>query len=248
MKLVFIYSSLGDHVATVSVFKGDDIAIERIRDSKASRAFLEECRQSDFEEHGVIAAYYPRSGLTTLLNFNLGAFKMDILSKIQTASSEAKLNEEGTEVLIAPSMDVMPSDGAVQYKEVVNASDLVDLSSSTVLLFKNDGRGEALLKMFVENAHIFGAVPVVLRGLPRAEYTVQFDAICHALRSVSYVAFIDDLVQRKRIVEGAKPKSVYEGEKRQRTTSRGTVRPFTAFDVARINPDAGVEDDIASDE
>lgn len=153
-------------------------------------------RLRNYKREPVIAQY--SHGTTTQLN---GAI-MNLEKHFQAESAlNAKPPKEAdSRVFIAPSSDVLPDDGVFDYVEVSSVKGLVsEFQPNVVLMFKPENL--RLVDMMMKYADIVGLTPVVMQGLPRSNYSAEWDDATFAAAKVAYQEAFDEAIATEKTRE-----------------------------------------------
>lgn len=144
--------------------------------------------------------------------------------------------------LVAPNLREIPEDSLLQYNSIEEVKDLLaPQDHGVVLTFSDDTT--ALLDMWVNYIDQFDGEPVVVTGVPGADYSPEFEKVAYKLQRVAYHTLISDLVEEARretsMTEEEKETSIYAREKAQFTRKSGKVKEFAAFDAPNLTLEAG---------
>lgn len=179
---------------------------------------------------GLVFVQY-RDGTVTTTNGNQ---LMDLLAQEKKLDrTDAALAQN--RVMICPKTDILPEDGVFEFRTVENVKDLtLDVSDDTVLMFGSSEESKKLLTVLVAYADLFGMQPVVLTGVPRADYSVQFEDVTFPCPKVSHAEAVDAAKHVAEVSE--KVARADKSEKGRSSRREGKYadggNKFSKFDVA----------------
>lgn len=169
---------------------------------------------------------------------------MDIQAQIDKLDAAAKLGmpseaNPSKTYYVGPATDELPDDGFLNYVVVATVEDLANVPDRSVLLFKPTEY--RVLECLVKYADVFDAELFHIIGVPRAEYTPQWDELVWSLTKVSYGPFVSELsiADQTRQQLALSNETAHNKEKRQFTRADGSVKKHEAL---VLEDDSDLED------
>nr|UQT02509.1 P7 [Red mite associated cystovirus] len=173
---------------------------------------------------------------------------MDMVAAVQQHEIEELIEERDNSnvklILVAPSPDVLPEDGFLEYAVAADVKALIAAGDQTVLLFRESGSN--LLKMLVEYQDEFELRVKVLEGLPNVDYAIWFSQLTWSQDEVSYSGLLSELSLQSSAERELRENSLTKHDRERAQVSRadGTVRDNTKFGIVGSDDD----DDSIADE
>lgn len=234
--MITIQTRSGRVVAKIEVgpSSGRSVSI----DSALGRTVLEVLRAVPLELMSVRVQYPTVSPLWVVLNsFHLTDHKMNLE---QFINDEVVPKSVVKTLFVAPLGAEIPDDGMLEYSSVEKVYDLSATPDRNVVLFSPAAL--PVLKCITENSVLFGLELRVLSGLPKTEYTSDFDSIVWNLERVAYSPLLNELRVQSDIEKQLESQSVFQhdDERKSFTRSNGSVKELR--DVVSLEiPSSGDE-------
>lgn len=245
--ITFLRDDVGVLIGTCVVSSVTNLEFSEVRGAKQVREFIN-ARKAMRLEDGLAIVTYRSNGCTVALNMNTEYSEMDIIGHMQSMEKREAAVNALNKRMIAPRPDKIPDDGLLDYREVTTLSDLADAGQhNTVFLFSKENVPMQILQMLFERPALFNFAPVVLRGVPTADYSASFDGAAWNAENVAYHAVVGDMIVESSAVEQAKVKPKVRGERAVKAPSASDANAsFNNFDVAKIATERSAEEtDIA---
>lgn len=163
---------------------------------------------------------------------------MDTLSAIKLVDTETRRKrlEDANILLIAPVAMTADVGGPLVTMTVSSFQGLLDVLERRAVIACFDVENEKsleLLRMVVQFHLAIGVEPTILRDLPSAEYTVNFEHEVNGVTSVSFVTMIETAalsaeVELNRVKEN---ETQHQRELRTATRKTGELKAVSAFDL-----------------
>jgi len=199
-------------------------------------------------KHAVIA-HYLESGDFVTINQDQA---MDILQALGRNTISRSAPQSEVRVMVCPQTDVVPDDGVFDFRTVESVKDLLaDFDNTTILMFPATDIGKRLLEMFVSYADVVKVQPVVVTGIPRADYSIEFESVTFPAPKISYhEAFEAGVTKTNDAIKTARSDKSEAGRSSRRETKLedgGGV--FTKFDVQSFGgrPISREDSDLGTD-
>jgi len=241
----YVHFKKGSETMFVAMITGRT-GLRIVREEAAPFVFAGIKRLS-IDAHAVVMQY--RNGACAVLNLELPMNILDHLELEGAKNAPLKAATAESRVFIAPQADVLPDDGTFDFRTVEAVSGLMaSTTPRTVLMFGSDDKGKRLLAMFVEYADVIGVQPVVLTGIPRADYSSDFENSVFACPKAAYHEVfeesVSDAVHEEKTVRS--DKSEKGRSSRRETKFEDGGGRFSKFDVAPFG--AGTNRRVSSEE
>lgn len=228
-----LHADDGSLQAIVTVFKPRmfDPIVKHIWGRANARTVMEMFKKVP-SEIAVVLAYYPKLKHSVLLNADLFSKDKDMdLSHIYANRDEAKASALPIR-MVAPLPGIMPDDSVVKFVTIESIKDVLDADERAVLLFGPDQ--QELLQCVVDHPALFDFNPMVLSGVPTADYSAQWESATYSLERVAFASLVNDLVERGRVASALADQNTtpYEKEKKQYTRKDGGVKELKDVRIA----------------
>jgi len=142
-------------------------------------------------------------------------------------------NSERKPLLVMPHTPELPNDGVLEYVSAESVYDFGKLEPGVVVQIATDKYD--VLKLVADNQILFGVQLRVLSGVPGADYDTEFDQVTWSLERIAYAPYVSELALEIEVEKQGKLDSAsqHDRERAQFTRADGTVKPQTAFSVAK---------------
>lgn len=162
---------------------------------------------------------------------------------LRSSEEETKAVSELPSVFFAPSTEVLPDDGFLEYVVLENVWQFKDAAPNTVFMISANSFDVA--RTLIENAAVFGLRPLNLSGLPSAVYTPDYESAVWSLARASYQALIADLTTAAHTREllDAQDKTIMDAEKERVSTKSGSIRGNKDVGVYKEDTDLSIADE-----
>jgi hypothetical protein len=138
---------------------------------------------------------------------------------------------------VCPSLPIVPSDSVFDFVSFTDLKGLIaeldEPSSQRVLMVSE--KEYPVLELWSSNLDLFERMPVLMTGIPDANYESDFDAITYDFERAAYHSVVAEALEYVRredsMTEQEKEDSVIKKEQSTFTRKNGTVKEFTAFDA-----------------
>lgn len=163
---------------------------------------------------------------------------MDVLSAIKMVDTETRRKrlEDANMLLIAPVASTADVGGPLVTMTVLDFQGLLDVLDRQAVIACFDVENERsleLLRMVVQYHLAIGIEPTVLRDLPSAEYTVNFEHEVNGIASVSFITMIETaaLSAEVELNKTRESETQHQREIRSATRRTGELKAVSAFDL-----------------